>query len=48
MAERVRISPEAIAAALEPFKRRVYGTYIVDEDGVVRKPDGKGVHWLEL
>ncbi|HID11654.1 MAG TPA: hypothetical protein EYP17_10200 [Candidatus Latescibacteria bacterium] len=46
MAERVRIHPEAIVTALEAFKLRVYEAYIVDDERVVRKPDGNGVHWL--
>jgi len=47
MTERVLIRPETIITALEGFKRYVHGTYIVDEEGVVRKPDGKGAHWLD-
>ncbi len=47
MAERVRVHPGSIVAELESFKRRVYETYIVDREGVVRKPEGRGVHWLD-
>lgn len=42
----VHITSRALLEAFEPFKRHVYETYIVDEEEVVRKPNGKGVHWL--
>lgn len=46
MEDKVHISLKTLLAAFETFKRHVYETYIIDEDEVVRKPDGKGVHWL--
>jgi len=46
MEDKVHISSKTLLAAFETFKRHVYETYIIDEDEVVRKPDGKGVHWL--
>ena len=46
MESTVHITSRTLLGAFEPFKRHVYETYIVDEEEVVRKPNGKGVHWL--
>lgn len=45
--ERIEVTAERLWNSLTGLREQILHTYIADENEVLRRPDGQGVHWLD-